>query len=136
MMGCKVTISEWLAQVDELGMAATQAEPDQQDAYIFAMGRMLSHCPGDFAHARLSDSQDERICAFVGKGAYADAALALLPARSGLMTSCVGQLMACASVRLEGQVGETTATGQTFALAIVSALALSFLDAYAAFALV
>lgn len=127
-MGCTTNTSRWLEQVDELAMGATSAQPSEQDAYIFAMEQMLRLCPGHLREAKLRADQYDQIYAFVRLGAYADAALALLPERAGVMTSHVGNVMFCASIRLEGQQRETTATASTFALAIVSALALSFVE--------
>lgn len=129
-MGCNVTTSQWLAQADELAMAATSADPAHQDAYIFAMGTMLRRPPRHLAGVELSAAQEECMCHFLRQGAHADAAMALVPERSGVMISRAGSQMSCASIRLEGQDNETTATGQSFALAVVSALAQSCVDHY------
>ncbi len=126
---------QWLAQMDELGLAASGAEPPRQDTYLLAMGQMLRRSPVHFDHAGLSARQEERVCSFVRAGAYTDAALALLPANTALMVSGAEPILACASVRLEGQTRETTATGRSFALAVVSALALAVLEHPASFAL-
>ncbi|MCJ2183994.1 hypothetical protein MTR62_15015 [Novosphingobium sp. 1949] len=129
-MGSNNETKRWLSQVDELGLAAGNAAAHEQDAFIFAMGQLLRLCPGRFRQGALSAGQEQAIFGYLRLGAYADAALALLPERAGVMTSNSGRVLFCASVRLEGQEHEATATASTFALALVSALALSFVEAY------
>ncbi|MCJ1959433.1 hypothetical protein [Novosphingobium mangrovi (ex Hu et al. 2023)] len=124
-MGCTTRASRWLAQADEIALVCSDAEDQQQGACLVAMMQFLRR------HQNLDATAEARAARFLSVDAYADAALALLPARCASMISQAGRGgLACASVRLDGHNGlEATATARTPGLALVAAYAQALVEA-------
>lgn len=121
-------IAEWLTEVDDIALSATVAPAEAQDRYVRAMVMLLQFCPDALGECAMCRARQAEVMHNVRIGAFETAALRLLPADACLMTSTPGAGHFLASVRLAGQRRESTSSGKTFALAVVSALALSLVD--------
>lgn len=127
---CTRHVAEWLTEVDNLALSSTIATPYAQAGYVRAMGMLMRLRPEGLGGDIMSRAHQGEVMRNVSAGAYESAALQLLPQDASIMTSTSGQGQHMATVRLEGQGKESTSSGSTFALAIVSALALSIVDHY------
>ncbi|MCT2400184.1 hypothetical protein [Novosphingobium mangrovi (ex Huang et al. 2023)] len=123
-------IAEWLSEVDNIALSSTVATPDAQAGYIRAMGMLMRVRPQGLTGKRISPAREADVLRLVASGAFETAALRLLPREARVMTSTPGPGRHLATVRLEGQHRDSTSSGSTFALALVSALALSIVDHY------
>lgn len=123
-------ISDWLSEVDTLALSATAAAPAAEAGYLRAMGMLLRLRPEGLGGVGLTPAQESEVMRCVATGAYETAALRLLPDAARVMTSTPGCCRHLATIQLRGQRQESTSSGRTFALALVSALALSLVDQY------
>jgi hypothetical protein len=123
-------VAEWLTEVDNIALSSTAAAPDAQAAYVRAMGVLLQRRPEGLGGCDHCHRLHHEIIRSINSGAFESAALRLLPTNAQMMTSTPGSGIYLATIRLDGQGGESTSSGSTFALAIVSALALSMVDQY------
>ena len=121
-------IADWLTEADNLALSSTVAPPHAQAGHLRAMGVLLERRPNVLGGPGLCSARRTDLMQSVTSGAFESAALRLLPHNAKLMTSTPGQGRHLATVRLEGQRCESTSTGNTFALALVGALALSIVD--------
>jgi hypothetical protein len=124
------SIEEWLSEVDDIALSSTVAAPDAQGRYVRAMGMLMQLCPDSQMGTGMCRSRQAEVMQNVRMGAFETAALRLVPADARIMTSTPGEGHFLATVRLDGQRDESTSSGSTFALAVVSALALSLVDHY------
>lgn len=124
------SLAEWLSEVDDIALSSTVAAPDVQGRYVRALGMLIQLCPDRLASPPMCRSRQAEVMHNVRIGAFETAAMRLVPDDARLMTSTPGEGHYLASVRLDGQRGESTSSGTTFALALVSALALSLVDHY------
>lgn len=123
-------IADWLSEVDNIALSSTIAEPVTQGGYLRAMGFLISSQPPELGGVGMTPAGQSDIMQNVMMGAYETAAMRLLPSDAQVMTSSPGEGRYLATVRLHGQQCESTSSGNTFALALVSALALSIVDRY------
>ncbi|MCJ2185504.1 hypothetical protein [Novosphingobium beihaiensis] len=123
-------IAEWLNEVDNIALSSTVASPDAEAGYVRAMGKLMRMRPEGLGGASLTATGEAEILRAVMAGACETAALRLLPYEARVMTSASGAGHHMATVRQRGQHRESTSSGGTFALALVSALALSIVDHY------
>lgn len=123
-------IAEWLTEVDNIALSSTVASPDKEAGYVRAMGKLMRMRPEGLGGASLTATAEADVLRSVMAGACETAALRLLPHDARVMTSTSGAGHHMATVRLGGQRRESTSSGSTFALALVSALALSAVDHY------
>lgn len=123
-------IAEWLDEVDNIALSSTVASPHAEAGYVRAMGKLMRMRPEGLGGASLSAAAEAEMLRAVMAGACETAVLRLLPYDAGIMTSSSGTGHHVATVRLNGQRRESTSSGSTFALAMVSALALSAVDHY------
>lgn len=122
--------ADWLSEVDDIALSSTIAAPNAQGGYLRAMDVLMKMRPSELCNAGNCRTASDEVVRNVTAGAFESAALRLLPFDARLMTSTPGPGRYLATVRLEGQICESTSSGSTFALAIVSALALSIVDHY------
>lgn len=126
--GSTYSLERWLDEVDDLALAATAAPAGQEAAYVQAMTILMRLRPAVGGAPGLCPRRERELSGYVDAGACAQAALGLVPERSCVMTSRADAGYHCASVRLDGQGSEATSVGNSFALALVGALALSFVE--------
>ena len=127
-MGRADTTCRWISELDDLALAASAAPPETEEGYLRKMAVLLRECPQGFDSLELCNERLVSLGARLSVGASESAALALLPGDAGIMTSRGGTGTHFASVVLGGKSQETTSVGSSFALALVSALALSIVD--------
>ena len=127
-MGSAYRTSDWLSEVDNLALQATVAAGDAEAGYLRALAMLIRFRPEVLGGAGLSPARESDVMRNIAAGAVETAALRLLPEEAQVMTSTPGPGRFVVSIRLQGQRGESTSSGRTFALAIVSALALSIAD--------
>lgn len=127
-MGSAYRISDWLSEVDNLSLSATIAAPEGQAGHIRALCMLARLRPEALGGPALSAAGEGEVMRNVACGAFETAALRLLPSEAHVMTSTPGGKQFVVSVRLPGQGRDSTSSGHTFALAVVSALALSIAD--------
>ena len=123
-------IAEWLTEVDNIALSSTVAAPENQAGYVRAMGVLMRMRPDGLGGAGMSAASEADVMRSVAMGAFETAVMRLLPDDARIMTSTPGPGHHMATVRLNGQRRESTSSGGTFALALVSALALSMVDHY------
>lgn len=123
-------VAEWLTEVDNIALSSTVATPQAQAGYVRAMGVLMRMRPEGLGGECMCRTLQADVMRSVTAGAFESAALRLLPLEAKIMTSTPGPGCHLATVRLDDQHQESTSTGSTFALAIVSALALSIVDQY------
>lgn len=121
-------VADWLAEADNLALSSTIAPPSGQAGHLRAMGVLLELRPAALGGPGVCATGRTDLMQSVTNGAFESAALRLVPHNAKLMTSTPGHGRHLATVRLAGQRSESTSTGSTFALALVSALALSIVD--------
>lgn len=127
-MGTGYSLERWLDEVDDLALAATAAPAGQEAAYVQALTILMRLRPSVGPGPGLCPRRERETNGYVDAGAYASAALGLVPESSSVMTSQADAGYHCATVRLHGQRAEATSIGATFALALVGALALSLVE--------
>ncbi|MCJ2180316.1 hypothetical protein [Novosphingobium album (ex Hu et al. 2023)] len=123
-------IAEWLNEVDNIALSSTVACPEAEAGYVRAMGKLMRMRPEGLGGASLTAKGEADVLRAVMAGAFETAALRLLPYDARVMTSTSGSGHHMATVRLSRQRRESTSSGSTFALALVSALALAAVDHY------
>ncbi|MEJ2409369.1 MAG: hypothetical protein P8Y58_09470 [Novosphingobium sp.] len=123
-------ITEWLTEVDNIALSSTVASPDTEARYVRAMAVLMRMRPEGLGGASLTAAGEADVMRAVMAGACETAALRLLPYDSQIMTSTSAAGHYLATVRLNGQCRESTSSGGTFALAMISALALSAVEHY------
>lgn len=120
--------SDWLSEVDNLSLSATVAAPAAQAGHLRALCLLIRLRPDPLGGQGLDTGGERDVMRKVASGAYDAAAMRLAPEEARLMTSNPGRGRFLASVRLRGQSCGSTSSGRTFALAIVSALALAIVE--------
>jgi hypothetical protein len=123
-------MAEWLNEVDNIALSSTVAAPQAEAGYVRAMAVLMRMRPEAMGGAGLTPCGESEIMRAVMAGACETAALRLLPDDARVMTSTSGAGHCMATVRLTGQHRESTSSGATFALALISALGLSIVDHY------
>lgn len=121
-------LSEWLSEVDNLSLSATTIAAGAQAGCLRALCMLIRLRPGSLGGAGLSAAHEGEVMRNIAAGAFETAALQLIPEGAKVITSTPGGGRFLASIRLRGQPFESTSSGRTFALAVVSALALSIVD--------
>ena len=129
-MASPCRMAEWLSEVDNIALSSTVASEEDQAGFLRALAMLMRLRPEDLGGASMTIEREIEVMRSVASCAFETAALRLLPGDARVMTSSPGVGRHMATVRLGGQERESTSWGSTFALAVVSALALSMVEHY------
>lgn len=119
---------DWFQLIEDLALMASAVPAAQQQAYLESLLRLLAMAPMQAERLGYVQPDAKRLFAFIETGAWESAALSLLPADAGFMASRGPDQNHVVSVVLRGADQESTSSGSTLGLAIVSAFALAIAD--------
>ncbi|WP_260927057.1 hypothetical protein [Novosphingobium sp. 9] len=86
-MGRAFSARRWLAELDDLALAASQASPESEEACLRAMVALLRACPEGYRVLELEGERADVLARRLAAGAPESAAMTLLPVHAGIMTS-------------------------------------------------
>lgn len=119
----------WRQELGELALACAGSFPAEEAQRLRDMRRLLAAAPAPMLLRGLAVPTAERLDQLVAADAVPSAALAMLGPECGYLLSRGASGQHLASVILPGADEETSASGDTMALALIGALGLALVDA-------
>lgn len=118
----------WFQQLEDLALVASASPAPQQQACIETLLRLLAMAPARTRLLGYVAPDPKLLFALITAAAWESAAYIFLPSTAGYMASRDGNEHHIVSIVLQGANTESTSSGSTLALAMVSAFALAIVD--------
>lgn len=120
--------ADWSQQLEDLALVASASPAPQQQTCMEDLLHLLAMAPARTRLFGYVPPDSKRLLALFAAQAWESASLSFLPATAGHMTSHDGSSNHVVSIVLPGAAAESTSSGATLALAVVSAFALAIVD--------
>lgn len=123
------SIAAWRRELGELALACAGSFPAEEAQRLRDLRRLLAAAPMPRLLRGLAVPSAERVEQLVAADAASTAALEMIGSESGYLLSRGASGQCLASVILPGADEETSASGDTLALALVGAIGLALVEA-------
>lgn len=120
--------ANWYQLLENLALVAGAAHSWQQQACIEDLLRLLAMAPDRTKLFGYVPPDPKRLFLLIDAAAWESASFCFIPREAGFMTSRGGNENHIVSIVLKGAAEESTSSGSTMALAVVSAFSLAIVE--------